>query len=111
TAAVFGIAADAPDDAHASGGLHGPAGVTRQRQIEGAPPERNRAGPAAEPAPVLFEDQVDACQQTPEAMGPVRVIRSMNRVLGKGDGVVDLRWQGGDRGVDAQGMKAPDQLP
>src|SRR5207302_9734210 len=61
--------------------------------------------------PVHFENQVVTYHQTPEAMGPVRDIRSMNRVLGKGDGVVDRRWQGGDRGVDAQGMKAPDQLP
>jgi hypothetical protein len=43
-------------------------------------------------------------------MGPLRVIRGMNRVLGKRNRVVNLRWRGGDRGIDVQCVEAPDQL-
>ena len=59
---------------------------------------------------MLLEHQIDARQQAPEAMCPLRLVRRMHRVLRKWDRVVDLRWHGRDRWVDVQHAEPADQL-
>ncbi|MCT0209069.1 hypothetical protein KQ305_15290 [Synechococcus sp. CS-1332] len=75
-----------------------PAGETGQRHIEAAPEEMNRAAFAQEPGPELLEHPIRLEQGAPEALGRVRVVLVMNRVLLEGALAGTVRQVVGSKG-------------
>src|SRR5207237_8930465 len=99
---LLGIAAYPPNDAGIGWRLGRTTGEPRQRQVEGAPPERHRCRPPTEPAPMFPEDEVDPRQQPPEAVSPVGLVIPVDRVLWKRYRGLHLGWRGRDPVVDPE---------
>src|SRR6266851_4855335 len=71
-------------------------------EVERAPEEMHRRRPPAKSRTMVLEHQVNPRQHSPETICPFRLVRRVNRVLGKGNRIADLVGNRADTGVDPQ---------